>query len=61
VGTLFGALHSPLVSGAVFWPWSIASATPFKLAAGYGVASALLLLIGAWRGADGSAAPGGSG
>lgn len=44
--TLFGVIHSPLPDGAVFWPWAVASATPATLAAGYGVAAALLLLMG---------------
>jgi adenine/guanine/hypoxanthine permease len=45
VATLFGVLHSPLPSGALFWPWSIGMATPFRLAGAYGVAGALLLLL----------------
>jgi AGZA family xanthine/uracil permease-like MFS transporter len=46
--SLFGVIHSPLPSGAVFWPWSSASATPFHLAGAYGMAAALLLLLGRW-------------
>lgn len=44
--TLFGVIHSPLPDGAVFWPWAVASVTPHTLAAAYGVAAALLLLLG---------------
>jgi len=45
VGALFGVIHSPLPSGAVFWPWAIESATPLRIAAAYGVAAALVLLL----------------
>ncbi len=40
--TLFGLMHSPLPSGALFWPWSMGSAEPLALAAAYGVAAAIL-------------------
>ena len=46
VATLFGVIHSPLPDGAVFWPWAVASGAPHTLAAAYGVAGALLLLLG---------------
>jgi adenine/guanine/hypoxanthine permease len=46
VATLFGLIHSPLPGGAVFWPWAVASGTPHALAAAYGVAASLLLLLG---------------
>jgi AGZA family xanthine/uracil permease-like MFS transporter len=46
VATLFGVIHSPLPGGAVFWPWAVASGTPHALAAAYGVAASLLLLLG---------------
>jgi adenine/guanine/hypoxanthine permease len=45
VASLFGIIHSPLPSGAVFWPWRIASGTPLALAGAYGIACALLLLL----------------
>jgi len=45
LATLFGLIHSPLPSGAVFWPWSVASATPLAIAGAYGVTAALLLLL----------------
>jgi AGZA family xanthine/uracil permease-like MFS transporter len=45
LATLFGVIHSPLPSGAVFWPWSVASATPFAVAGAYGLAAALLLVL----------------
>lgn len=43
--TLFGLIHSPLPDGAVFWPWAVATATPHTLAAAYGVAASLLVLL----------------
>jgi adenine/guanine/hypoxanthine permease len=46
LATLFGVIHSPLSDGAVFWPWAMAGATPARVAAGYGVAAAVLLLLG---------------
>ena len=46
VATLFGVIHSPLPDGAVFWPWAVASGAPHTLAAAYGVAGALLVLLG---------------
>ncbi len=46
VATLFGLIHSPLPGGAVFWPWAVASEIPHALAAAYGVAASLLLLLG---------------
>jgi AGZA family xanthine/uracil permease-like MFS transporter len=52
LATLFGVIHSPLPDGAVFWPWALASPVPATVAAGYGVAAAMLLLLG-----DGPAGP----
>ena len=46
VATLFGLIHSPLSDGSVFWPWTVASNTPHTLAAAYGVAAGILLLLG---------------
>ena len=46
VATLFGVIHSPLPDGAIFWPWVVASSVPPTLAAAYGVAGALLVLLG---------------
>jgi AGZA family xanthine/uracil permease-like MFS transporter len=49
LATLVGLVHSPLPSGAVFWPWTagapLALAAP--LAGAYGVLSALALLAAA--------------
>ncbi len=45
LATLFGVIHSPLPSGAIFWPWGAPSGTPLLLAAGYGVAAAVLVLL----------------
>jgi adenine/guanine/hypoxanthine permease len=60
VAALFGVIHSPLPTGAVFWPWSIASGVPLGLAGAYGVAAALLLLLSATsanRGAGAAMSP----
>jgi AGZA family xanthine/uracil permease-like MFS transporter len=43
--TLFGAIHSPRASGALFWPWSAGSAFPLRLAAGYGLGALILALL----------------
>jgi AGZA family xanthine/uracil permease-like MFS transporter len=42
--SLFGVIHSPLVSGALFWPWAPPSAMPGHLAGAYGVLAALCWL-----------------
>src|SRR5262249_30289563 len=55
VATLFGVIHSPLASGALFWPWSVASSMPFELAGAYGMAAAVLLLMDRWASAHGRA------
>jgi AGZA family xanthine/uracil permease-like MFS transporter len=52
VASLFGVIHSPLASGAVFWPWSAGSATPFQLAGAYGMAATFLLLSAVLMPAD---------
>jgi AGZA family xanthine/uracil permease-like MFS transporter len=44
LAALFGAIHSPLASGAVFWPWAPPSAIPGQLAGAYGVLAALCWL-----------------
>ena len=44
VASLFGVIHSPLQSGALFWPWAPPSAMPGRLAGAYGVAAALCWL-----------------
>src|SRR5262245_10619598 len=49
LAALCGLVHSPLPTGAVFWPWAIASAAPMQIAAGYGVAAGLLLLLARGR------------
>jgi AGZA family xanthine/uracil permease-like MFS transporter len=48
VASLFGIIHSPLPSGAMFWPWSAGTATPFQMAGAYGMAAALVLLLSVW-------------
>jgi AGZA family xanthine/uracil permease-like MFS transporter len=56
LAALFGVIHSPLPSGAVFWPWSVATAAPLHLAAGYGVAGALLAILAGGRARSGESA-----
>ena len=41
VATLFGLMHSPVASGAVFWPWAAPGPEPFRLAGAYGVLAVL--------------------
>jgi AGZA family xanthine/uracil permease-like MFS transporter len=45
LATLFGLMHSPLPSGAVFWPWASPSRAPLLLAAAYGLGAAVLLML----------------
>jgi adenine/guanine/hypoxanthine permease len=47
LATLFGVIHSPLASGALFWPWTTPSSMPARLAGAYGVLAALAWLAGA--------------
>jgi AGZA family xanthine/uracil permease-like MFS transporter len=42
--TLFGVIHSPLASGALFWPWAAPSPMPGRLAGAYGGLAALCWL-----------------
>ncbi|MGH7333960.1 MAG: hypothetical protein ACREKS_14705 [Candidatus Rokuibacteriota bacterium] len=39
--TLVGLIHSPMASGALFWPWTPPSGLPLQLAGAYGAAAAL--------------------
>jgi AGZA family xanthine/uracil permease-like MFS transporter len=43
LATLFGLVHSVLPTGALYWPWSLASAEPYLLAAGYALMAAVFL------------------
>jgi AGZA family xanthine/uracil permease-like MFS transporter len=43
LATLCGVIHSPLESGGLFWPGTLASPWPGLLAGGYGLLAALLL------------------
>jgi len=47
--TLFGLMHSPLPSGALFWPWGSVAREPMILAAAYGGAALLVLVFGRKR------------
>jgi adenine/guanine/hypoxanthine permease len=44
VATLFGVIHSPTPSGALFWPWAAPSSTPSQVAGAYGALAALCWL-----------------
>jgi AGZA family xanthine/uracil permease-like MFS transporter len=44
VASLCGVIHSPLASGALFWPWAPPSATPGHLAGAYGALAAICWL-----------------
>src|SRR5262245_19159550 len=46
LAALFGVIHSPLATGALFWPWAAPSAMPARLAGAYGVLAALAWLAG---------------
>jgi AGZA family xanthine/uracil permease-like MFS transporter len=45
LGALSGLIHSPLVSGGLFWPGGSGSPWPGLLAGGYGALAALLVLL----------------
>jgi AGZA family xanthine/uracil permease-like MFS transporter len=45
LASLCGAIHSPLESGGLLWPWSAQSPWPGLLAGGYGLAAAVLLAL----------------
>jgi AGZA family xanthine/uracil permease-like MFS transporter len=47
--SLFGIIHSPLPSGALFWPWRAPHAITGPIAGAYGVAAALCWLAVARR------------
>jgi adenine/guanine/hypoxanthine permease len=44
---LFGVIHSPLPSGALFWPWAPPSMIPAHLAGAYGTLAAICWLASA--------------
>jgi len=47
LATLFGLIHSPLPSGAVFWPWSlgVAREVAWPVAGAYGVLAATSAML----------------
>ena len=49
LAALVGVIHSPLPSGALFWPWAVGTTTPLRVAGAYGLAAAVLLLLAARR------------
>jgi AGZA family xanthine/uracil permease-like MFS transporter len=46
--SLCGIIHSPLETGGLFWPGSLASRWPGQLAAAYGLLAGLLALLAPW-------------
>jgi AGZA family xanthine/uracil permease-like MFS transporter len=53
--SLGGVVHSPLETGGLFWPGSLASRWPGRIAAGYGLLAGMLALFAPWAGkADGA-------
>lgn len=51
VAALFGLIHSPLPTGALFLPWAVESAIPGVLAGAYGVVAGLCWLLSLRQGA----------
>jgi AGZA family xanthine/uracil permease-like MFS transporter len=45
--TLGGVIHSPLPTGGLFWPGSLDSAWPGRLAGAYGLLAVLLIALAA--------------
>ncbi|HSE95549.1 MAG TPA: MFS transporter [Methylomirabilota bacterium] len=57
VATLGGVIHSPLLTGGLFWPGSLESAWPGRLAGAYGLLAALLVglaTLGSDSGSEGA-------
>jgi adenine/guanine/hypoxanthine permease len=48
--SLCGLIHSPLSSGALFWPWAPPSGVSLQLAGAYGIAASLCCLTALARG-----------
>jgi AGZA family xanthine/uracil permease-like MFS transporter len=46
LATVVGLMHSPLPSGAVFWPWAPPGPEPLRLAGTYGILAALAWIAG---------------
>ena len=55
LAALVGVIHSPLPSGALFWPGAAGTGTALRVAGAYGLAGAVLLFLAAYRGLAGSA------
>ena len=51
LATLFGLIHSPLPSGALFWPWAAGGSGPVVLATAYVAGAGLFLVLGRARAA----------
>ncbi len=58
VATLFGLIHSPLATGALFWPWRLPSAIPAELAGAYGALAAVCALAAGGASRHGKASTG---
>jgi AGZA family xanthine/uracil permease-like MFS transporter len=58
VATLVGVIHSPLPTGGLFWPGSLESAWPGRLAGAYGLLATLLMGLAALRATPGAGGTG---
>jgi adenine/guanine/hypoxanthine permease len=58
LAALVGIVHSPLPNGGLFWPWSVTTGTPLRVAGAYGLAGAVLLLLAVLRPPPAAAARG---
>jgi len=54
LAALVGVIHSPLPSGALFWPGAAGTGTALRVAGAYGLAGAVLLFLAAYRGLAGA-------
>src|SRR5262249_15854506 len=57
VASLAGVIHSPLETGGLFWPGSLASRWPGQLAAAYGLLAGLLAVLAPWVARSATSAP----
>ena len=58
LASLLGVIHSPLPSGAMFWPGATGTGAALRVAGGYGLAGAVLLFLAGRRGLTGDPARG---
>jgi adenine/guanine/hypoxanthine permease len=56
LAALVGVIHSPLPSGALFWPGAAGTGAALRVAGAYGLAGAVLLFLAGRRGLTGAPA-----